>query len=229
MDADIKGREARGFQSVLLELGARLGLPGMVDANGEAIYRDYADYMVHPRARARRRHAGRLAWRRRQAGKARASRIPISCSATSTTVASGARDSRSRVTTRWPIASTSTGRVALGIGSDQPIVPAVFETLQKFRPCREGHGDVQPPDEHRERVATYFDPLPMWYEPFRASRSTMSTALPTERADPAPDVHVPRPGFAERLAAANRHPQCAIRASEDGKIASVSMMATGPR
>src|SRR5690606_25261676 len=50
-DADIDGREARGFQSVLLELGARLGLPGMIDANGEAIYRDYADYMVrHERA-----------------------------------------------------------------------------------------------------------------------------------------------------------------------------------
>src|SRR5690606_766026 len=51
VDADIDGREARGFQSVLLELGARLGLPGMIDANGEAIYRDYADYMVrHERA-----------------------------------------------------------------------------------------------------------------------------------------------------------------------------------
>ena len=37
----------RGFQSVLLDLGARLQLPGMVDADGAAKYRDYADYIVN--------------------------------------------------------------------------------------------------------------------------------------------------------------------------------------
>jgi anaerobic selenocysteine-containing dehydrogenase len=30
----------------------------------------------------------------------------------------------------------------------------------------QGHGKVQPPDEHRKRIETYFDPLPFWYEPF---------------------------------------------------------------
>jgi anaerobic selenocysteine-containing dehydrogenase len=39
-------RDVRGFQSVLLELGARLGLPGMVHADGSPLYRDYADYIV---------------------------------------------------------------------------------------------------------------------------------------------------------------------------------------
>src|SRR5690606_26155335 len=44
-------RDVRGFQSVLLELGARLGLPGMVHADGSPMYRDYADYIVrHERA-----------------------------------------------------------------------------------------------------------------------------------------------------------------------------------
>src|SRR3546814_58230 len=38
------GRDVRGFQSVLLDLGARLGLPGMVHADGSPAYRDYADY-----------------------------------------------------------------------------------------------------------------------------------------------------------------------------------------
>jgi sulfite dehydrogenase (quinone) subunit SoeA len=44
--------------------------------------------------------------------------------------------------------------------------------LQKFRLAAEGHGKVQPPPEHRERIATYFDPLPLWYMPFEESATT---------------------------------------------------------
>jgi anaerobic selenocysteine-containing dehydrogenase len=57
----------RGFQSVLIDLGARLGLPGFVDEAGTPLYADYADYMVQPSAPARRRPAGGLAWRRQPA------------------------------------------------------------------------------------------------------------------------------------------------------------------
>jgi anaerobic selenocysteine-containing dehydrogenase len=39
-------RDVRPFQSVLLDLGARLGLPGMADDTGKPRYRDYADYIV---------------------------------------------------------------------------------------------------------------------------------------------------------------------------------------
>ena len=39
------------------------------------------------------------------------------------------------------------------------------ETLQRFRLARGGRA-VQPPGAMRERVRTYFDPLPFWYEPF---------------------------------------------------------------
>jgi hypothetical protein len=51
VDAAGTGRDVRGFQSVLLELGARLGLPAMVKEDGSPRYRDYADYIVnHERA-----------------------------------------------------------------------------------------------------------------------------------------------------------------------------------
>ncbi len=44
-------RDVRAFQSVLLDLGARLGLQGMVDAQNKPLYKDYADYIVnHERA-----------------------------------------------------------------------------------------------------------------------------------------------------------------------------------
>ena len=40
-------RDVRGFQSVLLDLGARLGLPGMTNEDGSAKFADYADYMIN--------------------------------------------------------------------------------------------------------------------------------------------------------------------------------------
>ena len=99
------------------------------------------------------------------------------------------------------------------VASDAPIVLQLYsETLQKFRLAAQGHGALQPPPEHRERVATYFDPLPIWYEPFEHDQTSRDT-YPVERGDAAADVHVPRLGFAERVAAADRHAQLAVPAS----------------
>jgi anaerobic selenocysteine-containing dehydrogenase len=38
--------------------------------------------------------------------------------------------------------------------------------MQKMRLAARGHGPVLPPERHRERIETYFDPLPFWYAPF---------------------------------------------------------------
>ena len=40
-------RDVRGFQSVLCDLGARLKLPGFIDDDGNAKFKDYADYIVN--------------------------------------------------------------------------------------------------------------------------------------------------------------------------------------
>ncbi|HAV07746.1 MAG TPA: formate dehydrogenase, partial [Rhodobacteraceae bacterium] len=40
-------RDVRGFQSVLLDLGARLGLPAMVNQDGSPKFADYADYIIN--------------------------------------------------------------------------------------------------------------------------------------------------------------------------------------
>ena len=40
-------RDVRPFQTVLIDLGARLGLPGFVNEDGAPKYRDYADYIVN--------------------------------------------------------------------------------------------------------------------------------------------------------------------------------------
>ncbi|MEO8459779.1 MAG: molybdopterin oxidoreductase family protein [Dokdonella sp.] len=158
-------RDVRPFQSVLLDLGARLGLPGMVDSNGAAIYRDYADYIVrHERSQG----VGLLAgWR--------------GAEGTKKGIGEPNPDQLDRYIENgcfWHEPVPVAGRYYkmanrdyldwaknLGfIGSNAPIVLEFYaEKLQRFRLAALGHGAMQPPESERERVAKYFDPLPFYY------------------------------------------------------------------
>ena len=52
VEPDRPGHEGvRGFQSVLLDLGHRLKLPGMVGPDGKPTYEDYVDYMIRHQRR----------------------------------------------------------------------------------------------------------------------------------------------------------------------------------
>jgi anaerobic selenocysteine-containing dehydrogenase len=172
-------RDVRGFQSVLLDLGARIGLPALINDDGSAKFRDYADYIVrHERAPG----VGLLAgWRGdgSQHGK-------------------GAPNPRQIERYRehggfWHAPVPEAGRyykmanrdylqwsASMGfIAKPEPVVLQIYsETLQKFRLAAQGHGPVQPPEAERERVATYFDPLPIWYEPFEGAQNAAATAVP---------------------------------------------------
>jgi anaerobic selenocysteine-containing dehydrogenase len=48
----------------------------------------------------------------------------------------------------------------------QIVLQLYSEVLQKFRLAARGHGEVQPPESERERIETFFDPLPLWHRPF---------------------------------------------------------------
>ena len=211
-----------------------------------------------PRARARRRPARRLARRGRRAARQGHAEPAAARSATSNTAATGARRSRNmRAISRWPTAVICEWAQRFGfVGGTEPIVLQLYsETLQKFRLAAQGHGASQPPPEHRERVATYFDPLPLWYEPFESAQleetlprdrdaahrsdprsatdapspacgrgmgrgqGARAASLSPARHHPASDVHVPRLGFAERLAAADRDAQLAVPASRHRRAA----------
>src|SRR3546814_2504795 len=41
-----------------------------------------------------------------------------------------------------------------------------------LRLAAQGHGPVQPPAQHRDRVAAHFDPLPVWHPPFEEDAVT---------------------------------------------------------
>ncbi len=176
-DAPGKTRDVRGFQSVLLDLGARLGLPGMVHGDGSPQYRDYADYIVrHERAPG----VGLLAGWRGEDGTQHGKGAP-NAQQLQRYIDNGGfwREEIPEHARYFKMANRGYLQWAqkLGfVGSTEPIVLQLYsETLQKFRLAAQGHGAQQPPPEHRQRVATYFDPLPIWYEPFEHDQTSRET------------------------------------------------------
>lgn len=183
---DGRPRDVRGFQSVLLDLGARLCLPGMLEADGTPKYRDYADYIVrHERMPG----VGLLAGWRGEGGTLEGKGAPNPDQLQRyiehggfwhTPIPESARYYKmaNRDYLQW---AHKFGFV----GNEQPIVMQLYsEMLQKFRLAAQGHGTHQPPDQHRERVSTYFDPLPIWYEPFEhdeTSREAFPLSAITQR------------------------------------------------
>ncbi len=165
-------RDVRAFQSVLLDLGARLGLPGMADVDGSPAYRDFADFMVrHERAPG----VGLLAgWRGSDGasqGRGAVNPAQLERYAEHDCFWHAAVPPDARY---YKMANRGYLDWAATLGFLPPDAPAIAlqlysEPLQKFRLAALGHGALQPPDALRDRVATHFDPLPFWYEPFEGA------------------------------------------------------------
>ncbi|TPG18467.1 formate dehydrogenase [Sphingomonas koreensis] len=160
-------RDVRPFQSVLIDLGARLGLPGFVQDDGSPMYRDYADYIVR---HERRPGIGPLAGWRGGQGETFGRGAP-NPDQLDRYIANGgfwqhelAEDQR-----YYKMANRAYLDFAVHMGFLSAAEPIVFqlysEPLQRFRLAARGHGPVPAPPEERERIETYFDPLPIWYMP----------------------------------------------------------------
>ncbi|GAB4191654.1 MAG: molybdopterin oxidoreductase family protein [Thalassobaculales bacterium] len=172
-------RDVRPFQDVLLDLGARLGLPGFVREDGSPRYPGgYPDYLVnHERAPG----IGPLAgWRGDGTAQGRGAPNPDQLQRYI--------DNGCFWEARWPdsaryykFANSDYLEAAKGYGflpAADPIVMQIYsEPLQKFRRAAEGHGPVQPPDHMRARVIRAFDPLPAWYAPLEM-QAVDETAYP---------------------------------------------------
>ena len=162
----------RPFQTVLLDLGARLGLPGMVNGDGSPRYPGgYADYIVnHERAPG----IGPLAgWRGKDGTKhGRGEPNPRQLekyienqSFFEYEIPESARYYKfaNQDYLDWAVHMGFLGH------ADQIVMQLYSEPLQKFRNAARGHGEVQPPHHLRDRVEACFDPLPIWYAPFEES------------------------------------------------------------
>jgi sulfite dehydrogenase (quinone) subunit SoeA len=161
-------RDVRPFQSVLIDLGARLGLPGFVNGDGGAKYADYADYIVH---HERSPGIGPLAGWRGTDGEAFGRGIPNPDQLRRYIDNGGFWQQKLEPHQRYyKMANRSYLEFAVAMGflpNTDPIVFQLYaEPLQRFRLAARGHGPVVPPQAERFRVETYFDPLPIWYVPF---------------------------------------------------------------
>lgn len=164
-------REVRPFQSVLLDLGARLGLPGMVNEDASPRYPGgYPDYIVnHQRGPG----IGSLAGWRGDDGL-RFGVGEINPRQLDAYIANGCFHSHElpEAMRYYKHANGDYLQWARAVGFNPDAEPVVFqlyaEILQRFRLAAAGHGEIQPPADHRERIGRYFDPLPFWYPPFEA-------------------------------------------------------------
>lgn len=161
-------RDVRPFQTVLLEIGARLGLPGLVNEDGSAKYRDYADYIAkHERTPG----IGPLAgWRGADGGEE--GRGQANPDQLQRYIDNGGfwHHELSDEQRFYKMANRSYLDFAVHMGFMAKPEPVLFqlysEPLQKFRLAARGHGAVLPPEAERPRLEAYMDPLPFWYEPF---------------------------------------------------------------
>jgi anaerobic selenocysteine-containing dehydrogenase len=160
-------RDVRPFQSVLIDLGARLALPGFVNHDGGAKYRDYADYIVNHEASP---GIGPLAGWRGIDGNEFARGSPNPNQLQRYIEHGGFWHHEFEPDQRYyKMANRSYLECAVRLGFLPNATPIIFqlysEPLQRFRLAARGHGRVVPPETERTRIETYFDPLPIWYMP----------------------------------------------------------------
>ncbi|MEO1065811.1 MAG: molybdopterin oxidoreductase family protein [Pseudomonadota bacterium] len=168
-------RDVRGFQSVLIDLGARLKLPGLVNQDGTPKFKDYADYITNHQ---RKPGIGPLAgWRgngdqtgRGEANPQQIARYIENGGFSETHVPEEALYFKhaNKAWQDWAV------EMGLQDGPVENVFQLYLEPLRKFQLCAEGKAKPVPPDSHKERIKACFDPLPIWYAPFEGTGITES-------------------------------------------------------
>jgi sulfite dehydrogenase (quinone) subunit SoeA len=157
-------RDVRGFQSVLLDLGARLGLPGMVNPDGSAKFKDYADYIVNHQ---RRPGVGPLiGWRGdgTKTGRGEPNPDQLARYIENGGFHQAHVPEEASYMKPWNAAYQDWAVATSFYETPQPYLFNIWsEPMRRFQLAAEGQGFIQPPDHLRERLKVAMDPLPLWY------------------------------------------------------------------
>lgn len=162
--------ECKPFQEVLVELASRLKLPAFTTAEGGRKFKDYPDFIVNFET-APGSGIGFLAgWRGKDGSKSlKGEPNPKQWEMyqQNNCVFHFELEPSLQYMRNW---NRDYIRFAKEYGlrqKEEPVQIAIYcEHLQYFRLAAQGKRDGrQPPQELRERIATFFDPLPFWYAP----------------------------------------------------------------
>ncbi|MEO9823719.1 MAG: molybdopterin oxidoreductase family protein [Paracoccaceae bacterium] len=159
-------RNVRGFQSVLCDLGGRLGLPGFTNEDGSTKYADYADYIQN---HERKPGIGPLAGFRGKGdehGRGAPNPNQIEEYKKNGSFWIEHIPEEAEFYKPWNMAYQDW---AVKIGLFDAATPYLFtlwsEPMRRFQLAAEGKHERQPPEHLRERVKETMSPLPYWYPP----------------------------------------------------------------
>ena len=159
-------RDVRGFQSVLIDLGHRLSLPGFITEEGKPAYSDYEDYM---KKHERKPGIGPLAGFRGLDGKSNGRGSPNQQQILKYIENGGFWSEKIPLEYQffkpWNVGYQEWA-VEKGLyDTPSPYVFDIYlEPLAEFQRAAKGLGNTKCPERFKERIRTTMDPLPTWYE-----------------------------------------------------------------
>ena len=169
--------ECRPFQDVLIDLGARLGLPAFSTPEGRPKYKDYADFVVRFETEPGSGQGFLLGWRGKD-GQADLVGEPNPDQwkryAENNCVAHHVMPESLQYMRNWNQEYHQWAQdMKLRRHPDPIMIQLYAEVLQRFRLAAQGRGPSKrrPPERLKARVEKYFDPLPFYYAPLEAAHT----------------------------------------------------------
>jgi anaerobic selenocysteine-containing dehydrogenase len=172
--------ECRSFQEVLVELASRLKFPAFTTEDGARKFKDYPDFVVNFQPQP---GIGFLmGWRGKDGSQhLRGEPNPRQWEmyAANNCVFQYHLPETMQYMRNWNRTYLDFAKAQGWRQKNDPIQIAIYsDTLQSFRLAAQGKtSGRQPPDALRDRIATYFDPLPFWYPPLEDA-ATSRNAYP---------------------------------------------------
>jgi anaerobic selenocysteine-containing dehydrogenase len=165
--------DCKPFQEVLIELGTRLKLPAFVTKEGERKFRDYPDFVVNWETEPGSGIGFLAGWRGRGGEKfliGEPNPRQWEMYEQHNCVYHHELPRSFQYMRNWNQGYLEWSRANRITRYAEPILIHLYsEVLQHFRSAALGKGMTRKPPEHlKSRIATYFDPLPFYYEPLES-------------------------------------------------------------
>ncbi|MBE0546210.1 MAG: molybdopterin oxidoreductase family protein [Rubrivivax sp.] len=165
--------DCKPFQEVLIELGSRLKLPTFVTADGRRKYRDYPDFIVNWETEPGSGIGFLAGWRGKGGEKfliGEPNPRQWEMYQQNNCVYHHQLPRSFQYMRNWNQGYLEWSRANRITRYAEPILIHLYsEVLQRFRSAAQGKGLTRKPPEHlKTRIATYFDPLPFYYEPLES-------------------------------------------------------------